>query len=74
MTSRCNNNFLFGITFTTLLLFIIPTFGLLIQRLGIDSNNKATIISGILSLAGGAIGALGAYVVATHQMNSNLAI
>lgn len=34
------------------------------------SNDSATIISGVLSMFGGAIGAFGAYMVAKHQMKS----
>lgn len=39
------------------------------QYFGIKSGDKATIISGILSMVGGFAGALGAYFVASYQMN-----
>lgn len=49
--------------------FLIALYALLIQVFGIQSTEKATIISGVLSMIGGAIGALGAYFVASNQMN-----
>lgn len=49
--------------------FLIALYALLIQVFGIQSTEKATIISGLLSMIGGAIGALGAYFVASSQMD-----
>lgn len=42
---------------------------MLMQVFGIESDDKAAIISGILGMIGGVSGAFGAYFVATHQMN-----
>jgi len=36
----------------------------------LEANNRSTIIGGLLSMAGGAVGAMGAYMVARHQMKN----
>ncbi|MED3803706.1 hypothetical protein P4562_17415 [Lysinibacillus xylanilyticus] len=51
------------VVFTTSLLVFT------VQILGKDSDNLATIISGLLSFFGGSTGAFGAYLVARFQMN-----
>lgn len=50
-------------------IFLFGIIAITFQVIGEDSSNKASIIGGILSMIGGAIGALGAYIVATYQMN-----
>lgn len=52
-----------------IVVFLFGILAITFQVIGEDSSNKASIIGGILSMVGGAIGALGAYVVATYQMN-----
>ncbi|MER2111177.1 MAG: hypothetical protein ABS960_00700 [Solibacillus isronensis] len=52
--------------FIVIFLFGIIAMGF--QVIGVDSTNKATIVGGLLSMIGGAIGALGAYFVASNQM------
>jgi hypothetical protein len=42
------------------------------QVFGIQNVEKATIIGGILSMVGGFSGALGAYFVASYQMNKQI--
>lgn len=49
--------------------FLFGILAITFQVIGEDSSNKAAIIGGILSMVGGALGALGAYIVATYQMN-----
>lgn len=49
--------------------FLFGIIAIAFQVIGEDSPNKASIIGGILSMIGGALGALGAYIVATYQMN-----
>ncbi|MFB7159561.1 hypothetical protein [Lysinibacillus sp. NPDC056232] len=49
--------------------FLFGILAIAFQVIGEDSPNKASIIGGILSMIGGALGALGAYIVATYQMN-----
>lgn len=49
--------------------FLFGILAITFQVIGEDSSNKASIIGGILSMIGGALGALGAYIVATYQMN-----
>ncbi|WP_347722517.1 hypothetical protein [Lysinibacillus capsici] len=56
----------------TIGLFLIVLYASIIQVFGIQSDDKATIIGGVLSMIGGALGALGAYVVATYQMNKQI--
>ena len=48
--------------------FTIALLALLIQTFNIDSGMTAGIISGVLSMFGGMVGAFGAYLVATNQM------
>lgn len=50
-------------------IFLFGIIAITFQVIGEDSPNKASIIGGILSMIGGAIGAMGAYIVATYQMN-----
>lgn len=54
--------------FTTFV-FVVSIYALIFQVIGNDSPNKATIFSGVLSMIGGIVGALGAYFVASNQMN-----
>jgi len=51
-----------------IILFCISLYALIIQAFAIESDDTATILSGVLSMIGGSIGALGAYFVATNQM------
>lgn len=51
----------------TALLFVTSIFFLTIQVYNNSGTDSATILSGVLSMFGGALGALGAYFVATHQ-------
>ncbi|WGT38478.1 hypothetical protein QH639_22125 [Lysinibacillus sp. 1 U-2021] len=53
--------------FITIGFFLIALYALIIQVFGIQSEDKATIISGVLSMVGGALGAFGAYKVAVLQ-------
>lgn len=53
-------------------LFLVGLFSLLFQIVGEDSPNKATIISGILSMIGGGIGALSAFLIAKMQLTKQL--
>ncbi|MEY9975749.1 hypothetical protein [Lysinibacillus sp. RC79] len=53
-------------------IFLFGIMAITFQVIGEDSSNKASIIGGILSMIGGAIGALGAYIVATYQMNKQI--
>lgn len=53
-------------------IFLFGTIAITVQVIGDDSSNKASIIGGILSMIGGAIGALGAYAVASHQMSKQI--
>ncbi len=52
--------------------FLFGIIAVTFQVIGEDSPNKASIIGGILSMIGGAIGALGAYIVAAYQMNKQI--
>lgn len=52
----------------TIIVFLIAIYASILQVFGIDNANKATIIGGILSMIGGALGALGAYLVARNQI------
>ncbi|MDC6268028.1 hypothetical protein [Lysinibacillus fusiformis] len=51
------------------IVFVISLLVFIIQFIGKDSENEATITSGLLSFFGGAVGAIGAYGVAKHQIN-----
>jgi len=53
-------------------LFLIAIYASIIQVFGIQSEDKATIIGGILSMVGGALGAFGAYKVAVWQTNQTI--
>lgn len=57
----------------TIVLFLIAIYALLIQVFGIQSGDKATIIGGLLSMIGGIVGALGAYFVASMQIEKQFA-
>ncbi|QUG41572.1 hypothetical protein KD050_20245 [Psychrobacillus sp. INOP01] len=63
------NKFVVTILLLSVIGFLIAIYALLMQAFGIQSGDKATIISGILSMVGGFAGALGAYFVASNQMN-----
>jgi hypothetical protein len=45
---------------------------LAIQYIDVDSSNKATIISGVLSMLGGMVGAFSAYLIARAQITKQL--
>ena len=49
-------------------IFLIGIIAMGLQVIGEDSPNKATIFGGLLSMIGGAAGAMGAYLVARHQI------
>lgn len=51
--------------------FVISMIGLLVQSFDLDNPNRATIISGLLSMVGGGIGAFGAYLVSVNQMEKS---
>lgn len=53
-------------------IFLIGLFSLIFQVIGQDSPNKATIISGLLSMIGGAVGALSAFLIARMQLTKQL--
>ncbi len=55
-----------------IIIFLSGIFAITFQVIGEDSTNKSTIIGGILSMLGGAIGAFGAYFVARMQMTKQL--
>lgn len=50
--------------------FCISILSLVFQTLGNDTSTKAAIISGILSMIGGGLGAVGAYLAANYQIKS----
>ncbi|MGE7951647.1 hypothetical protein [Lysinibacillus xylanilyticus] len=52
--------------------FLFGIIAIAFQVIGEDSPNKATIIGGILSMIGGAIGALSAYLIARMQLTKQL--
>lgn len=54
------------------IIFLFSLFTLMIQVVGNDSSNKATILSGLLSMIGGAAGAFSAYFIARWQMDKQL--
>jgi hypothetical protein len=47
---------------------------LAIQSIDVDSSNKATIISGVLSMLGGMVGAFSAYLIAREQITKQLVL
>ncbi|MEF7494523.1 hypothetical protein V4V34_08045 [Lysinibacillus sphaericus] len=53
-------------------IFLFGIIAITFQVIGEDSPNKASIIGGILSMLGGAIGAFGAYFIARMQMTKQL--
>lgn len=55
--------------FLTAIIFVVTLYALTFQIIGVDTSNKATIFSGVMSMIGGFAGALGAYFVASNQMN-----
>ncbi|MEK4426101.1 hypothetical protein [Solibacillus sp. FSL K6-1523] len=57
-----------GVIIAAIIAFMIAMYAALIQVFGIDNANKATIIGGLLSMIGGGLGALGAYLVARNQI------
>lgn len=50
-------------------IFLVSLYAAIIQVFGIESDDRATILGGVLSMVGGAVGAMGAYMVARHQVN-----
>lgn len=52
--------------------FMLFLWALTIQYIGVDNANKATIISGLLSMIGGMIGAFSAYLIARAQITKQL--
>jgi hypothetical protein len=52
--------------------FTVSLWALTIQYIGVDSANKATIISGLLSMIGGMVGAFSAYLIARAQITKQL--
>lgn len=52
--------------------FMLSLWALTIQYIGVDNANKATIISGLLSMIGGMIGAFSAYLIARAQITKQL--
>lgn len=54
----------------TALLFVVAIFFLTVQVYNNSGTDSATILSGVLSMFGGAFGAFGAYLVARHQINN----
>ncbi|MGE7667422.1 hypothetical protein ACQKMN_17110 [Ureibacillus composti] len=63
------NNILIIIFAVVIIVFSIALYALILLVFGIESDDKANIISGILGMTGGVIGAIGAYFVATYQMS-----
>ncbi|WHP42981.1 hypothetical protein QIX46_08200 [Lysinibacillus boronitolerans] len=53
-------------------IFLLGIIAMVFQIIGEDSPNKATIIGGLLSMCGGAIGALAAYLIARMQLTKQL--
>lgn len=64
-----NNKSVITLLLISIIGFLIAVYASLMQVFGIQSVEKATIISGVLSMIGGFAGALGAYFVASNQMN-----
>lgn len=60
------------VMFVFLFIFLIGLYSLLVQNFDVNSNVLATLIGGMLSMLGGAIGALGAYYVSINQMKKEL--
>lgn len=54
----------------TAMFFVVSIFFLTVQVYNNSGTDSATILSGVLSMLGGALGAIGAYLVARHQMNA----
>ncbi|OMC86917.1 hypothetical protein BK128_09635 [Viridibacillus sp. FSL H7-0596] len=65
-------NILTFVLFVFVLVFVVLIYALTFQVIGNDSENKSTILSGIISgalgLFGGIFGALGAYFIAIEQI------
>ncbi|HBJ01807.1 MAG TPA: hypothetical protein DDY89_15235, partial [Lysinibacillus sp.] len=51
----------------TAMFFVVSIFFLTVQVYNNSGTDSATILGGVLSMFGGALGALGAYSAATHQ-------
>ena len=66
------NKFFNTILLLSIIGFVIAVYALLMQVFGISSVEKATIISGLLSMIGGSLGAFGAYFIARMQMTKQL--
>jgi len=61
--------YLTGFALIVAILFVITSWALMIQSIGVDDPSKATIVGGILSMFGGLLGAIGAYFIAVQQIN-----
>lgn len=53
-----------------LVTFLIGLYSLLVQTFSVKNSILATLIGGVLSMLGGAMGAFGAYLVARYQLNT----
>ncbi|MFZ0576074.1 MAG: hypothetical protein WAM41_01095, partial [Psychrobacillus psychrotolerans] len=65
--------FITVLTLFVAIIFTVSIYSLTIQSIGVDDSNKATIISGVLSMIGGMIGALVAGVIAIYISKTQLA-
>ncbi|HBJ01809.1 MAG TPA: hypothetical protein DDY89_15245 [Lysinibacillus sp.] len=64
-------NLLFNsILFVVAAVFTISLYAMIIQLIPVASDNKATIIAGVLGMIGGFAGAMGAFLAALHQINT----
>ncbi|WP_163536263.1 hypothetical protein [Gracilibacillus sp. YIM 98692] len=61
-----------GIALILSFCFAVSIWALTIQYIGVDDPNKATIISGLLSMLGGMVGAFAAYLIARAQITEQL--
>lgn len=61
-----------GFALVTAIIFVITIWALLVQFIGVNDNNKATIMGGALSMIGGMVGAFSAYFIAKMQMTKQL--
>ncbi|MET4560768.1 hypothetical protein ABIA69_001912 [Lysinibacillus parviboronicapiens] len=72
MENKTLNKVLIISTLLMIIIFTITLISLVIQTFKIESGVWATIIGGVLSMFGGMVGAFGAYLVASHQMNKQI--
>lgn len=61
-----------GISFLAVSIFVITIWALLVQFIGVQDDDKATIIAGILGMVGGFAGAMGAYFAAKMQIDTQM--